>query len=104
MGLIERLMHDPSEEGREIAVHQFFSFMHALTLTDVTELDITDFYNMTVEEITEFEAIVATIPPGNAGILFALFTARIHTVLMLAESGDVPNYTSPAEIRTKLGI
>lgn len=51
----------------------------------------------------EFDALVALAPSVAVPALQALFIERIHGVLMLAESG-IAGYSTPAQVRTKLGI
>lgn len=104
MALVERLMHDPSEpDSRWIPVHQFFAAITELMSGQLTANQVQTFYNMTPADLVDWNAIVATMPPQSQAANRSLFMNRIHAVFLLAED-NIPLYSTPAEVRTRLGI
>jgi hypothetical protein len=103
MALIERLMHEPFETdpARIIPVHSFFAATGELVQGALTSAQVQSFLNMTAADIVDWDALVALIPGAASGK--ALYIERIHGVFMLAE-GRYPGYSTPAEVRSKLGI
>lgn len=104
MALIERLMHEASEpEGRWISVHQFFAANSEVDWGALTIAQVKAFYAMTAADIVDYDALINQLPPANQTGNRARFINRIHAVFILAEQ-RVPNYSTPAEVRAKLGI
>ena len=106
MALIERLMHlDSESDDRHIAVHQFFAAATEVNAGEVTRQQMKNFYDMTSEDETDFDAIANTLVGGNSQR--ALRLQRIHAVFILAETlqdEPVPGYDTPSAVRAKLGI
>lgn len=103
MALVERLMHLDADSIRNIAVHEFFAGITELINGKLTTTQIQTHYAMTAEDIAEWNAIVALIPPANQTAARALFCEHLHAAFILAET-RVPTYSTPAEVRARLGI
>jgi hypothetical protein len=112
VALIERLMrwgHDrpdtepPTFEPPErwMTVHQFFAAAFEVAQGPRTAQEIKNYYNMTPADEVEFDIIVANAPSSAAQL--ALYLESLHAVFMLAEE-RVPFYSTPAELRSRLGI
>ena len=104
MALVERLMHDASEpETRWIPVHQFFAAVTELMAGQLTAAQVQTTYGMTAPDLGDWNAILATMPPPSQTAQRAIFMNRMHSVFLLAED-QIPLYSTPAEVRTRLGI
>jgi hypothetical protein len=118
MALVERLMGlaadgvSPSPDcatnssACKIPVHAFFSAQAEVIRGGLTVAQVKSFLNMDVATATEYDTLVATAPTGNTATALAnkaLFVEKIHAIFILAE-GRYPQYSTPAEVRTKLGI
>jgi hypothetical protein len=112
MALVERLMHwgnqsgdseppDFEPIGRFMPVHQFFAAVFEVAEGPRTAAQIKTFYEMTPADETDFDALIALSPAGDAAR--ALYVESIHAVFLLAGQ-RVPNYSTPAELRARLGI
>lgn len=102
MALIERLMHDESEPtSRWIPVHDFFAAASEVERGGLTSAKVKAFWAMTAPDIADFDAMVAQVTGAAAPRLATI--QKFHAVFMLAE-GRYPEYSTPAEVRTKLGI
>lgn len=102
MALIERLMHDTSEPTtRWIPVHDFFAAASEVERGALTSTKVKTFWAMTAPDIVDFDAMVALVT-GAAAPRLAMIQ-RFHSVFILAE-GRYPEYSTPAEVRGKLGI
>lgn len=102
MALIERLMHDPSEpQARWVAVHSFFAAASEVERGALTSNQVQSYLNMTAEDITDWNALVALVT-GTAANRLAVIQ-RIHAVFILAEE-RAPGYDTPTNVRGKLGI
>jgi hypothetical protein len=112
MALIERIMHwgnkkqdtepptfEPSD--RHIAVHQFFAAVFEVAEGPRTRQQIKDFYSMTAADEADFDALADQVS-GATGAR-ALVLEGYHAVFLLA-AARVPNYTTPAEVRMRVGI
>lgn len=114
--LIERLMNladdgvspapkDQPDKAR-IRVHDFFAAQSEIIGGNLTVAQVKTFLNMDQATQDEYDALIATAPTGtNATALAnkALFIESIHSVFLLAER-RYPNYSTPAEVRTRLGL
>jgi len=101
MALVERLMHEDPIESRNMSVHTFFAALTELANAKLTAAQIQTYYNMTTEDLVDWNAIAALMP-GQASSK-ALFVDHIHAAFILAED-RVPTYSTPAEVRARLGI
>ncbi len=102
MALIERLMHDSSEpESRFLPVHDFFAMASEIERGALTSAQVKTFLNMTAADIVDFDALVALVTGAAATRLSMI--QRLHAVFLLAEN-RYPQYDTPANVRSKLGI
>lgn len=101
MALVERLMHLDPDESRNMAVHTFFAALTEMANGKLTSAQIQTYYNMTTEDLVDWNAVAALMPSQVANK--ALFVEHIHAAFILAED-RVPTYTTPAEVRARLGI
>lgn len=102
--LIERLMGINGYE--KIAVHTFFALNNERIQGRQTRQNVIDALNLTGDDITEYDALAALAPSGSTALAEAkksLFLGSIHSVLLLAEE-RVTGYTTPTEVRAKLGL
>lgn len=103
MALVERLM---GLEEPKIPVHDFFAAQSEVIAGRLTLAQIKNFLNMDAAAQAEYDAIAATAPTGSSSTALAnkaLFIEKIHAIFILAEE-TYPGYSTPAEVRTKLGI
>lgn len=104
MALIERLMHHSSEDqSRFMSVHEFFAAITEIMSGQLTAAQVQNYYQMTAADIVDWNAIVATMPAQNQTANRAIFMNRMHSVFILAEN-RLPLYSTPAEVRARLGI
>lgn len=102
MALVERLMRDSSElDSRWMEVHTFFAAASEIERGALTNTQVKNYYEMTAADIVDFDALVALVT-GTAANRLAVIQ-RIHAVFLLAEV-RAPNYDTPSNVRTKLGI
>lgn len=112
MALIERLMHwganlsdtappafEPEE--RRLSVHAFYAASIEMALGEMTVASFKTAINTTAADNADLDALIALVPGSQAGK--AQFVHEIHAVLLLAE-GRFTGYTTPALVRTRLGI
>lgn len=103
-GLIERLM---GVEGfQKISVHQFFAINNERIAGRQTRQNVIDALGLTVDDVTEYDALAALAPNGATALAEAqksLFLNSVHSVLILAEMRTA-GYDTPALVRTKLGL
>ena len=107
MALVERLMGDPfSTDAEKISVHDFFAAQQEIISGRLTVANVKTFLAMDTEAAAEYDLMVALAPTGtSAGAKAdkALYLGGIHSVFLLAE-GRYPGYSTPTEVRLKLGI
>jgi len=112
MALIERLMGladdgiTPDPENK-ISVHAFFAAQSEVIAERLTLSNIKAFLEMDTACAAEYDALAATAPTGTIAKAIAekaLFIEKIHAIFILAEHGGIPGYSTPTEIRNKLGI
>lgn len=118
MALVERLMNladdgvSPAPDGTvdptrdRIKVHLFFAAQSEIVRGAITVAQVKSYLQMNVEAQAEYDALIALAPTGTnatALALKALFVEQMHAVFLLAEK-RVPGYSTPAEVRTKLGL
>jgi len=111
MALVERLM-GLADDGvtpdyvAKIAVHAFFAAQSEVIAGRLTLAQVKAFLNMDAEDQAEYNTLAATAPTGTTGTATAnkaIFIEKVHAVFILAE-GRYPGYSTPAEVRSKLGI
>ncbi|KKW11259.1 MAG: hypothetical protein UY48_C0022G0007 [Candidatus Gottesmanbacteria bacterium GW2011_GWB1_49_7] len=103
MALVERLMHWPTEpESRYIPVHHFFAAVGEIVAGALTAAQVKSFLAMTPADEVDFDALIALAPGTAAGQ--ALYLERVHGVFILAYPPTVPGYSTPTDVRVKLGI
>lgn len=111
MALVERLMglaadgitEDPDNK---IPVHAFFAAQSEVARSALTVAQVKSFLNMDTPTATEYDALIALAPVGSttAARLDRLdYINRMHSVFILAEK-RYPQYSTPALVRTKLGL
>lgn len=117
MALIERIMrlkddgtNDPNRRSSDrLSVNTFFSAMQEVIHGRMTaaEFRTGNAIRMTVDasgrsDNQDLNDIVALLPASGT-IGRANFAAAIHSIFLLAEA-RFPGYTTPAQIRAKVGI
>jgi hypothetical protein len=103
MALVERLM---GLEEPKIPVHTFFAAQSEVIRGAVTVAQVKTYFAMDAAAQAEYDSLVATAPTGSTATALAnkaLFMEKVHAVFILAED-VVTQYTTPAEVRSKLGI
>ena len=120
VGLVDRLLgtnadgSEPTEapDRPHIPVHFFFSLINELDQGRLTVTQIKNGLNMNASEEAEFDALGALRPTAGttAGLIArARWMSGLHATLMLADgrrrpTRAVPGYTTPNEVRLKLGL
>ena len=102
--LVERLMGIGGFE--KIAVHTFFALNNERIQGRQTRQNVIDALGLTGADITEYDALAALAPSGSTALAEAqksLFLGSVHSVFLLAEE-RVAGYSTPAEVRAKLGL
>lgn len=103
MALVERLMHIDPVESRNMPVHEFFASITELLYGRLTASQIQTYYAMTAEDLVDWDALASQIPAANQTAARAMWAEHIHAAFILAET-RVPAYSTPVEVRTRLGI
>jgi hypothetical protein len=104
MALVERLM---GLQSPKIKVHKFFAAQSELDIGALTVAGIKSFLEMDAATAAEYDSLIATAPTGGTTanqLSRARYVQRMHAVFILAEGSDIPGYSTPAEVRAKLGI
>jgi hypothetical protein len=104
MALVERLM---GLETPKIPVHKFFAAQSELDAGVITVAQIKNFLNMDASAASEYDALIATAPTGTTTaqqFSRSRYIQKVHSVFLLAEDQSIPGYSTPAEVRAKLGI
>lgn len=106
MALVERLMRDPSiDRSTWIAVHDFFAAMSELERGALTVNQIKTFLNMSPEDEADFDSLISIYQTLGTKADQIAYVNRMHAVFILARGRqEYPGYTTPDEVRTKLGI
>lgn len=103
MALVERIMG--LEEPR-IPVHHFFAAQSEVAHGTLTVAQVKNFLQMDAATAAEYDALIALAPTGSttAARLNRLdYINQMHAVFILAEN-QYPQYSTPAEVRLKLGL
>jgi hypothetical protein len=103
MALVERLM---GLEEPKIPVHDFFAAQGEVIAGRLTLAQVKTFLEMDAASQAEYDTLAATAPTGATATAIAnkaIFIEKIHGVFILAEK-QYPGYSTPAEVRAKLGI
>jgi hypothetical protein len=90
----------------KIAVHTFFAAQNELDRGQLTAAQIQNYLSMDATTITEYQALIALAPTGTNATAIAnraRYINQIHSVFILAED-RAPLYSTPAEVRTRLGL
>jgi len=106
MALVERLMHLDPDPARNMSVHTFFAAITEVQAGQLTAAQVQTYLAMTAADIAEWDAIAALMPTGSTATAMAnkaLWMSRVHAVFILAEQ-RAPLYSTPAEVRARLGI
>lgn len=111
MALVERLMGlnaagTAEDHDSKIPVHAFFAAQSEVIRGALTVAQVKNFLNMDTATATEYDTLVALAPTGNttaAQFGKLNFINQVHAVFMLAEK-RYPQYSTPAEVRLKLGL
>lgn len=106
MALVERLMH---LEEPHIPEHTFFAAGQAIVEGSLTVAQVKTAFGMDAAAIAEFDAMVALAPNGTTALATAqksMYVNKQHSVFLLANDRRFvfPGYSTPAEVRVKLGI
>ena len=101
MALVERLMHLDPDETRNVAVHTFFAAVDEILYGNLTQAQVQSYFNMTAEDLVDWNALAAQFPSQVANKV--VYAEHIHAAFILAED-RVPLYSTPAEVRARLGI
>lgn len=111
MALVERMMGLAADgvtedHDNKIPVHDFFAAQSEVMGGNLTVAQVKNFLNMDAATQIEYDTLVALAPTGSTATALAnkaLFINKIHAVFVLAEK-RYPGYSTPAEVRIKLGI
>lgn len=100
MSLTSRIMHEESVPNTDwISVHEFFAAMCELAGGALTKAQIETYYNMSSEDIAEFDALTALSPNSIAGRM--MLVDRVHSIFILAEH-RAPGYETVANVKAKI--
>ena len=102
--LVERLMGWPGFQ--KILVHEFYGLNNERIQGRQTRQNVIDALGLTGDDITEYDALVALAPTGSTAIDIAqksMYLYTIHAVFLLGETRPA-GYSTPAELRAKLGL
>lgn len=102
--LVERIMG--INGFQKISVHMFFALNNERINGRQTRQNVIDALGLTGDDITEYDALAALAPSGATALAEAqktLFLESIHSIFILAEE-RVTGYSTPAEVRAKLGL
>ena len=109
MALVERLCQiDEDEPGgepqeRHIALNPFCEAMFGILGGYITISQVKAFYSMTAEDEAEFDTMIGRVQAYNANSLQRGYSVhRIRGIMTFWEQGDVPGYTTVAEVRAQL--
>ncbi len=94
------------DHDNKIPVHAFFAAQSEVIRGALTVAQVKTFLNMDAATQAEYDTLVATAPTGNTATALAnkaLFIEKIHSIFILAEK-RYPQYSTPDEVRAKLGI
>jgi len=86
----------------KIPVHTFFAACHEVAFGPRTLAQIESYFNMDAATIVEFELLTALVIGNDATKLKIL--QGFDAVFVLAATKVVPFYTTPTEVRTRLGL
>ena len=116
MPLVERILNvaDDGVSAPPSYPHPGYRINSNMIYTIIVELmdgrrtvqQIKDFFLMDTACAAEFDTLVATAPTGTttaARLAKLEFINKVHSITMIAER-RAPTYSTPAEVRTKLGI
>lgn len=102
--LVERIMGIDGFE--KIHVHKFFALNNERIQGRQTRQNVIDALGLTGDDITEYDALAALAPTGTTVLAEAqktMFLESVHSIFILAEE-RVTGYSTPAQVRAKLGL
>lgn len=102
--LVERIMGIDGFE--KIHVHKFFALNNERIQGRQTRQNVIDALGLTGDDITEYDALAALAPTGTTALAEAqktMFLESVHSIFILAEE-RVTGYSTPAQVRAKLGL
>jgi len=91
----------------QITTHEWYSVNVEVLYGPRTVAEVKTFWQMNTAQQAEYDAIVALAPTGTTTVarLGRLeYIHRVHAVFMLGRGLKPPGYSTPAEIRARLGI
>lgn len=103
MALVERLM---GLEEPKIPIHSFFAAQSEVARGAITVQQVKNFLNMDASAAAEYDALIALYPSGSttaAQLNQLRYINQMHAVFVLAEK-KYPQYSTAAEVRSKLGL
>jgi hypothetical protein len=93
-------------EQPHISAHIFFAAQQEIIMGRLTVAQVKSYLELDAAAQAEYDALVALAPTGNTASALAnksLYINSIHGVFILAEK-RAPGYSTPDEVRAKLGI
>ena len=102
--LVERLMGWPGFQ--KIIVHEFYGLNNERIHGRQTRQNVIDALGLAGDDITEYDALAALAPTGSTALDIAqksMYLITIHAIFLLGESRP-PGYSTPSELRLKLGL
>ena len=88
-------------DGRELSVHDVYAASLEMARGAITVAQFKAAISSTVADNVDIDALIAAVPGTDAAR--AIYIHRIHAVFILAEE-RFGGYSTPALVRTKLGI
>lgn len=101
MALIDRLMHFDPDDARNMSVHEFAAACFEVMEARRTVAQVKAYYAMDAADGVEFDALIAKVSGTDLAKFKTVFS--FEQVLILAE-GHVTGYSTPTEVRQRLGI
>jgi len=102
MALIERLMGEPfAPQDTKIHIHAFYAATNEVARGVRTLAQIKTYWNMDVVDAAELDLLAALVIGSDTAKLWKL--QDFHCVFLLMEE-RVTFYTTPTEVRTRLGL
>lgn len=104
MALVERLMGEPfCPPEAKIPVHLLYASAHEVALGPRTSAQIKAYWVMDASDAAEWDTLAAQVASQTNDTAKLRKLEDFHVVFMLAEM-RVTFYTTPAEVRSRLGI
>ncbi|MFY9326496.1 MAG: hypothetical protein WAO76_00510 [Georgfuchsia sp.] len=102
MSLVDRLagIGDP-DTVQKLSINTFWALLYELAKGKVSRLQLINYFQLSAEEITELDWIIARYNAQPNATAKASFVELMQVVFMLAEA-RVPGYTSNAELAARI--